>query len=250
MPPSDSTALPNRVVSAHTDAGYVLIAIPNANRAATWRQVAMETGHPVVVVRDGEEAQQQISTRGVPILLVTDLSLPKLDGFSVVRALRQQPATRRVPVLLLTARREETDKVLGLELGADDYLCKPFAFEELLARVRALLRRPEQSTSLALDYVDIHADLGSQRATRDGSPLDLTAKEFSLLCLFLRHPGKVLSRTRIFDAVWHEQYDGLSNTLEVHVKELRRKLEAFGPRVIQTRRGRGYVLDASESDEA
>ena len=103
MAPSDSTASPNRVVSAHTEAGYVLIAIPNANRAATWRQVAMETGHPVVVVRDGEEAQQQITTRGVPVLLVTDLSLPRLDGFSVVRALRQQPRGEMASVIVVSA---------------------------------------------------------------------------------------------------------------------------------------------------
>ena len=103
MPPSDSTALPNRVTSAHTEAGYVLIAIPNATRAATWRQVAMETGHPVVVVRDGEEAQQLITTRGVPLLLVTDLSLPKLDGFSVVRALRQQPRGEMASVIVVSA---------------------------------------------------------------------------------------------------------------------------------------------------
>jgi DNA-binding response OmpR family regulator len=181
-------------------------------------------------------------------LVLLDWWLPGEDGISLLRRFRAKE--RRTPVLFLTARDGVGERVEGLDAGADDYLCKPFAFEELLARVRALLRRPEQSTSLELNYGDIHADLGSQRASRDGAPLELTAKEFSLLCLFLRHPGKVLSRTRIFDAVWNEQYDGLSNTLEVHVKELRRKLEARGPRVIQTRRGRGYVLDATESDEA
>src|SRR4051812_7545512 len=103
MAPSDSTASPNRIVSAHAEAGYVLIAIPNANRAATWRQVAMETGHPVVLVRDGEEAELQITTRGVPVLLVTDLSLPKLDGFSVVRALRQQPRGDHASVIVVSA---------------------------------------------------------------------------------------------------------------------------------------------------
>ena len=132
--------------------------------------------------------------------------------------------------------------------AADDYLCKPFAFEELLARVRVLLRRPQQS-SLTLEYRDIRADLAAQRATRGGHPLDLTAREFALLCLFLQHPGTVLSRTRIFDTVWGDQYDGLSNTIEVHVKEIRRKLETCGPRVIQTRRGSGYVLDAEAPGE-
>jgi len=206
-----------------------------------------EEGYQVEHAADGPSGWISLQ-HGTWDLVIFDWWLPGEDGISLLRRFRAKD--RKTPTLFLTARDGVSERVEGLDAGADDYLCKPFAFEELLARVRALLRRPEQSTSLALDYVDIHADLGSQRATRDGSPLDLTAKEFSLLCLFLRHPGKVLSRTRIFDAVWNEQYDGLSNTLEVHVKELRRKLEAFGSRVIQTRRGRGYVLDASESDEA
>jgi DNA-binding response OmpR family regulator len=206
-----------------------------------------EEGYQVEHAADGPSGWIALQ-HGTWDLVIFDWWLPGEDGISLLRRFRAKD--RKTPTLFLTARDGVSERVEGLDAGADDYLCKPFAFEELLARVRALLRRPEQSTSLALDYVDVHADLGSQRATRDGSPLDLTAKEFSLLCLFLRHPGKVLSRTRIFDAVWNEQYDGLSNTLEVHVKELRRKLEAFGPRVIQTRRGRGYVLDASESDEA
>jgi DNA-binding response OmpR family regulator len=206
-----------------------------------------EEGYQVEHAADGPSGWIALQ-HGTWDLVVFDWWLPGEDGISLLRRFRAKD--RKTPTLFLTARDGVSERVEGLDAGADDYLCKPFAFEELLARVRALLRRPEQSTSLVLDYGDIHADLGSQRATRDGSPVDLTAKEFSLLCLFLRHPGKVLSRTRIFGAVWDEQYDGLSNTLEVHVKELRRKLEAFGPRVIQTRRGRGYVLDASGSDEA
>lgn len=205
-----------------------------------------EEGYQVEHAADGPSGWVALQ-HGTWDLVVFDWWLPGEDGISLLRRFRAKD--RKTPALFLTARDGVSDRVEGLDAGADDYLCKPFAFEELLARVRALLRRPEQSTSLALNYGDIHADLGSQRASRDGSPLELTAKEFSLLCLFLRHPGKVLSRTRIFDAVWNEQYDGLSNTLEVHVKELRRKLEAFGSRVIQTRRGRGYILDASASDE-
>lgn len=206
-----------------------------------------EEGYQVEHAADGPSGWVALQ-HGTWDLVLFDWWLPGEDGISLLRRFRAKD--RKTPVLFLTARDGVGERVEGLDAGADDYLCKPFAFEELLARVRALLRRPEQSTSLELNYGDIHADLGSQRASRDGSPLELTAKEFSLLCLFLRYPGKVLSRTRIFDAVWNEQYDGLSNTLEVHVKELRRKLEAFGPRVIQTRRGRGYVLDASGSDEA
>ncbi len=118
-----------------------------------------------------------------------------------------------------------------------------FAFEELLARVRSLLRRPSQSDSLHLEYQDIRIDLAQQRATRADVTLDLTAKELPLLTMFLRPPGRVLSRTRIYETVWDENFDGVSNTLEVHIKDLRRKLEKLGPRVIQTRRSQGYILE-------
>jgi two-component system copper resistance phosphate regulon response regulator CusR len=123
-------------------------------------------------------------------------------------------------------------------------LCKPFAFEELLARVRALVRRPAAPGDTILTHADVHLDLATHRADRAGSRLDLTPKEEALLVFFLRHPGEVLSRTRIYEHVWDERYDGLSNTLEVHVMELRRKLEAHGPRLIHTARGRGYLFGA------
>ena len=206
-----------------------------------------EEGYHVELAADGPTARVALQN-GVWDLVLLDWWLPGEDGIQVLRRFRQ--SNRTTPVLFLTARDAVPQRVEGLDAGADDYLTKPFAFDEFLARVRALLRRPEQSSSLILEFGDIRADLGSQRATRGGVAVDLTAKEFSLLCLFLRHPGKVLSRTRIFDAVWNEQYDGLSNTLEVHVKELRRKLEAFGPRVIHTRRGRGYLLAHADSGEA
>jgi DNA-binding response OmpR family regulator len=181
-------------------------------------------------------------------LAILDWWLPKLEGIDVLRQARLRDRT--TPVLFLTARDDVSQRVEALDAGADDYLCKPFAFEEFLARVRALLRRPAQRDSLTLEYADVKADLASQRATRGGTPLDLTAKEFSLLCLFLRHPGTVLTRTRIVDAVWGDRYEGASNTIEVHIKELRRKMEAYGPRLIRTLRGRGYLMeaDASEAD--
>jgi DNA-binding response OmpR family regulator len=179
-------------------------------------------------------------------LILLDWWLPGEDGIHLLRRFRQK--NRSTPVMLLTARDAVPQRVEGLDAGADDYMCKPFAFDELLARVRVLLRRPGQD-SLILEYTDIRADLASQRVSRGGHPVELTAKEFLLLTLFLRNPGVVLSRTRIFDSVWGEQYDGSSNTLEVHIKELRRKLEAYGPRVIQTRRGSGYMLDAAPGDE-
>ena len=157
-----------------------------------------------------------------------------------------KPATTR-PVLFLTARDAIDDRVRGLDGGADDYLCKPFAFAELLARVRSLTRRADRRGGTRLTLGDVRIDLATHRAERAGQKLELTAKEHSLLVLFLRHPGEVLSRTRIYEMVWDERYDGVSNTLEVHVMELRKKLEAHGPRLIQTVRGRGYVL-ASETE--
>lgn len=200
-----------------------------------------EEGYRVELAADGRAGALALDL-GPWDLVILDWWLPGADGIDLLRAFRAQ--NRKTPVLFLTARDSVDDRVAGLDAGADDYLSKPFAFEELLARVRALLRRPEQSSSLVLESHGIRADLASQRATRDGHPLDLTSKEFALLCYFLRSAGRVLSRTRIYDAVWGDRYDGLSNTIEVHVKELRRKLEAFGPRVIQTRRGAGYVFEA------
>lgn len=205
-----------------------------------------EEGFAVQHAADGIMAWQLLQNEEFDLILL-DWWLPGEDGIEVLRRFRA--INRETPVLFLTARDSVAHKVEGLDAGADDYLAKPFAFAELLARVRALLRRPNQQSSLILEYDDIRADLGSQKATRDGSALGLTAKEFSLLCLFLQSPGKVLTRTRIFDTVWGDTFDGLSNTIEVHVKELRRKLEQFGPRLIQTRRGRGYVLEATSWED-
>ena len=129
-----------------------------------------------------------------------------------------------------------------MDNGADDYLCKPFAFEELLARIRVMARRQDHTHGTVLSHREVQIDLANHRAERDGSRLDLTAKEHALLVFFLRHPGEILTRTRIYEHVWDERYDGLSNTLEVHVMELRRKLEAHGPRLIHTLRNRGYLF--------
>ena len=181
-------------------------------------------------------------------LIVLDWWLPGEDGLSVLKRYRQSGGT--APVLFLTARDSVADRVRGLDGGADDYLCKPFAFDELLARVRAWSAAATGLAELALAHGDVSVDLAAQRARRAGRPLDLTAKELALLTFFLRHPGQVLSRTRIYDHVWDESFDGLSNTLEVHVMELRRKLEAHGPRVIHTVRGRGYLYEATPPAES
>lgn len=176
--------------------------------------------------------------------VILDWRLPGQDGLAVLKDYRQRD--RQTPVLFLTARDSVLDRVTGLNGGADDYLCKPFAFVELLARIRALLRREDRRPGVVLTYSDVSVDMVTRQSTRGGQRLDLTAREEALLAFFLRHPEQVLTRTRIYEAVWDERYDGMSNTLEVHVMELRKKLERYGPRLIHTLRGRGYRLGESE----
>jgi two-component system copper resistance phosphate regulon response regulator CusR len=205
-----------------------------------------EEGFTVERAADGEEGWHALSTATWDLVLL-DWWLPGPDGLSLLRRFRE--AGHKTPVLFLTARDAVSDRVRGLDAGADDYLCKPFAFSELLARVRALSRRREHWTGTLLSFGDVCLDLATHRAERAGKSLDLTAKEQALLTYFLRHPGEVLTRTRIYEHVWDERYDGLSNTLEVHLVELRRKLEAHGPRLIHTLRGRGYILGDPSSSE-
>jgi len=204
-----------------------------------------EEGFTVERAADGPAGWLALQ-RGPWDLVILDWWLPGEDGISLLKRLRQRDRT--TPVLFLTARDNVSDRVTGLDNGADDYLCKPFSFEELLARLRALVRRRADSADTVLTFADLQVDLKTQRAVRAGVPLDLTAKEYSLLVYLLRHPGRVMSRTRIYEQVWDDRYDGLSNTLEVHVMELRRKLEAQGPRLIHTLRGRGYVFGSSPDD--
>ena len=205
-----------------------------------------EEGFTVEHAADGEEGWHRLSTESWDVVLL-DWWLPLVDGLQLLHRFRQTNST--TPVLFLTARDAISDRVRGLNGGADDYLCKPFAFEELLARVRSLTRRQDRRGGTVLAYADLKLDLATHRVERAGQRLELTAKEHTLLVFFLRHPGEILSRTRIYEQVWDERYDGLSNTLEVHVMELRRKLEAHGHRLIQTVRGKGYIFgtDAEES---
>jgi two-component system copper resistance phosphate regulon response regulator CusR len=196
-----------------------------------------EEGFAVERAADGESAWHCLKHSEWDVVLL-DWWLPGTDGLTLLRRYRQ--TGNQTPVLFLTARDAVSDRVQGLDAGAEDYLCKPFAFEELLARIRVLARRQGQASSALLAVGDVRVQLATQRVERGGQRLELTAKEYALLVFFLRHPGEVLTRTRIYEQVWDDRYDGLSNTLEVHVMELRRKLEAHGPRLIQTLRNRGY----------
>jgi DNA-binding response OmpR family regulator len=198
-----------------------------------------EEGFIVEHAADGLTAWRAMRT-GSWALILLDWWLPGEDGLALLQRFRQ--LDRATPILFLTARDQVRDRVVGLDSGADDYLCKPFDYDELLARIRALLRRRDEGGGTRLSWGDLTVDLATQKAFRDGQPLDLTAREQSLLIYFLQNPGRVLSRTRLYEHVWDDRHDGFSKTLEVHVMELRRKLEAYGPRLIHTLRKRGYVF--------
>jgi DNA-binding response OmpR family regulator len=176
-----------------------------------------------------------------PDVVVLDLMLPELDGMEVAQRLR---AGSSVPIIMLTARDAVADRVAGLERGADDYLVKPFAFEELLARIRVQLRRHEaQSTGELLQFGQLTLDLAAHEARVDGRRVDFTAKEYELLELFMRHPRQVLTRDLLYDRIWGYDFGGESNVIEVYVRALRQKLETAGAvRLIHTIRGVGYVL--------
>jgi two-component system copper resistance phosphate regulon response regulator CusR len=221
----------------------VLVVEDDAEIGEFVAQGLREEGYVVELAADGHAGHALLfaSTWDVVIL---DWWLPGPDGFSLLREFRA--TGQAAPVLFLTARDAVEQRVEGLKAGADDYLCKPFAFEELLARVQALLRRPAVRSGTERRHHDVLIDIATSRAERGGKPLGLTAREFALLAFFARHPGEVLSRTRLYEQVWEDRFDGLSNTLEVHVMELRKKLEAYGPRVIHTVRGRGYLLGDPE----
>jgi two-component system copper resistance phosphate regulon response regulator CusR len=205
-----------------------------------------EEGFSVEHAADGPDAGHALQTGTWDVVLL-DWWLPGKDGLELLREFRQ--AGNTTPVLMLTARDAVSDRVRGLDAGADDYLCKPFAFTELLARIRVLSRRRREAPNLVFECRDVSVDLASHRVERGGNRLDLTAKEEALLVFFLRHNGEVLTRTRIYEQVWDDRYDGVSNTLEVHVAELRRKLEAHGPRLIHTFRGRGYMFAEAPKTE-
>jgi two-component system response regulator MprA len=219
----------------------VLVVDDDERIAASVRRALVYEGHTVSIAADGQAALAAVRD-APPDLVVLDVMLPGIDGVEVCRRLRHD-TEQQLAILMLTARDETRDRVRGLDSGADDYLVKPFAYEELLARVRALLRRSTPGGASLLTFADLRADLASREASRGERYIELTAQEFNLLAYFLKHPRQVLTREQILDAVWNLGDGATSNVVDVYVGYLRQKLEANGePRVLQTVRGIGYVL--------
>jgi heavy metal response regulator len=218
-----------------------LLVVEDEKKVASFiTQGLEEEGYVVEVASDGAQGLQQALAR-VYDLIILDIMLPHMDGIEVLQALRQAQVT--TPVLLLTVRATIEDKVLGLDAGADDYLTKPFAFEEFVARVRALLRRRTEVTPALLQVADLTLDPARRLVSRGAEKIDLTAKEFALLDYFMRNPDRVLSRTMIADHVWDYTFDAGTNVIDVYVNYLRKKIDADRQvKLIHTVRGAGYVL--------
>jgi two-component system copper resistance phosphate regulon response regulator CusR len=219
----------------------ILIVEDEAKTGDYLKQGLAEAGFTADLVRNGVDGMHE-GLSGEHDLLILDVNLPGLDGWQVLKALRA--AGRELPILFLTARDQVEDRVKGLELGADDYLVKPFAFSELLARVRTLLRRGRAREMEKLALADLELDVLKRRTSRAGKRIDLTAKEFALLELFLHRQGEVLSRRFIASQVWDMNFDSDTNVVEVAIRRLRAKVDDdFTPRLIHTLRGMGYVME-------
>lgn len=216
----------------------LLVVEDERDLAETLRRALEEEEFAVDLAEDGEEGLFKI--RELPYdAVILDLMLPRLDGWSVLEAARAGGI--RTPVLVLTARDAIEERVRGLNLGADDYLIKPFALAELVARVRAMIRRAYGNPAATMQLGDITIDTAARQVWRAGAPVELTAREFAILELLTRSRGIVVARSTIYEHIYNEQADVLSNVVDVHVAALRRKL---GPDVIRTRRGEGYIIDA------
>jgi DNA-binding response OmpR family regulator len=221
-------------------AGTVLLVEDEPSVGELVRGYLGRDGYRVIWVRSGEEGLAELERHPIRIVIL-DIGLPGMDGFEVCHAIRGRS---QVPILMLTARDEEADRVVGLEVGADDYLTKPFSPRELAARIKAILRRSEpQPGNDLVELGDVILNRGTHDVTIDGRPVELTAKEFDLLAFFLANPGSVLSRDVLLDRVWGVEYPGGTRTVDVHVAQLRRKLGR--PDLIRTLRGSGYKAVAS-----
>ena len=223
----------------------ILVAEDERKVAGFIRQGLEEEGHAVEVAGDGASALELVLAEPGYDLIVLDVMLPRRDGLDVLKTLRGRGVT--TPVLVLTARDAVADKVAGLDLGADDYLTKPFAFEELLARARALLRRGTDQRAAVLRLADLSLDPATREATRGARRIALTAREYSLLDYFLRNAGRLLTRPMIAEHVWGLDFDAESNIIDVYIGYLRRKIDAPGEaRLLHTVRGSGYVLKVED----
>jgi two-component system, OmpR family, copper resistance phosphate regulon response regulator CusR len=223
----------------------VLVVEDEAKLADYLHKGLSESGYVVDVARNGIDGRN-LATEGEYDVVLLDIMLPGVDGFGVLEAMRKRSA--RTPVLMLTARDKVEDRVRGLQEGADDYLVKPFAFSELLARVAALLRRGQvsaaASNSTVLTLADLEIDLASRKAQRGGQRIDLTAKEFKLLTLLMRRHGQILSRTTLAEQVWDMNFDSDTNVVEVAIRRLRAKIDdPFDAKLLHNVRGMGYVLE-------
>lgn len=222
----------------------ILVVEDEVKMAGLLKRGLEEEGYAVDTAPDGTEALWLASENPYDAI-VLDLMLPDIDGFEICRRLRQE--NRWAPVMMLTARDAVTDRIKGLDVGADDYLTKPFSFAELLARLRALMRRGQNERPSVLVVGDLELDPAGRRVVRDGRTIDLSAKEFALLEYFMRHAGEVLSRTRILEHVWDFAYEGDSNVVDVYVRYLREKIDRpFGRTSLVTVRGAGYRLEAED----
>jgi len=218
----------------------ILVVEDEAKIANLLKRGLAEEGYDVDVALDGT-AGLEAALAGCYDLIVLDIGLPEKDGMEVCRELRAKG--RLTPVIFLTARDSVHDKVLGLDLGADDYLTKPFAFEELVARVRSLLRKAQQLSDTRMRVADLILDTRSRKVERAGRPIDLSTKEFALLQYLMENRGSVLSRMDISEKVWDIHFDTTTNVIDVHINRLRKKVDAdFPVKLIQTVRGAGYTL--------
>lgn len=225
------------------DAMRVLVVDDDPGISESLNRALRREGYAVRLAPDGEAALDAVA-KETPDAMILDVSMPKLDGLSVCRRLRAD--SNRVPILVLTARHSVGDRVAGLDAGADDYLVKPFDLDELLARLRALMRRTASDTGNVLSLGDLTLDPSTREVTRANLPIELTRMEYQLLELFLRNANQVLTRDLIFDRVWGHDFGSESNSLDVYIGYLRRKTEVENmPRLIHTVRGVGYVARAS-----